>query len=69
MTANQVIVLLDVSRGFDAERHLGTLRGDVAFLENADLIRDRLDVQAFKYKLTARGQVVVDRILEQAELR
>jgi hypothetical protein len=69
MTANQVIVLLDVSRGFDAERHLGTLREDVVFLKNADLIRDRLDVQAFKYKLTARGESLVERLLEQADLR
>jgi predicted transcriptional regulator len=66
MTANQVIVLLDVSRGFDKSRHLGTVDEDVKKLLKENLIKEG---GGFTYELTWKGKAVVDRILEQAELR
>jgi len=69
MTANQVIVLLDIRRGFDKSRHLGTVDEDVKMLLKAGLVCPWNSVKEFPYILTARGQEVVGRLLEQADLR
>ena len=70
MTANQVIVLLDIRRGFDKSRHPGTVDGDVKRLLKAGLVCPwNSVVKAFPYKLTAKGHEVVERLLEQADLR
>jgi hypothetical protein len=64
MTTNQTILLLDVHRGFNGNRHPGTLGADLTFLVRNGLIETD---SSFPYKLTEQGQLVVDRILEVAK--
>jgi len=67
MTVNQVIVLLDIRRGFDKSRHHGTVDEDVKMLLKAGLVC-QWNHKAFPYILSARGQEVVERLLEQAAI-
>jgi Mn-dependent DtxR family transcriptional regulator len=66
MTANQVIVLLDVHRGFDKTIHPATVNGDLVELCGRGLIRPS---RSFEFELTEKGDKLVKRLLEQADLR
>lgn len=69
MTCNQLIVLLDVHRGFSRDRHLGTMDRDLLRLERDGLIRrGACDVSSFDYDLTDRGEEVVETVLKVANL-
>jgi hypothetical protein len=61
MTCNQLIVLMDVRRGFHAEGHCGTLPGDVKQLRWAGLV-EGVD----PLRLTKEGEEVCDAILQYA---
>jgi hypothetical protein len=63
MTANQVIVLLDIKRGFNKSRHLGTVDEDVKMLLKEGLIKEGA---SFPYELTETGEVLTEKILERA---
>lgn len=66
MTTNQVIVLMDVRRGWTREAHCGTLKGDVKHLICRDLIRKAGSDDHFPYELTNAGSNMCDEILQVA---
>jgi Mn-dependent DtxR family transcriptional regulator len=66
MTPNQIIVLLDIHRGFDRAIHLATVNGDLVELCGRGLIRPS---RSFEFELTEKGDRLVKRLLEQADLR
>ena len=67
MTTNQLIVLLDIHRGFDRAIHCATVNGDLEELcYRWGLIRPS---RSFEFELTEKGDKLVKRLLEQAELR
>ena len=59
MTTNQIIVLLDVHRGFTSHGHAGTLKQDLEYLERKDLIKGVAGL-TFDWELTAKGTKVVE---------
>lgn len=69
MTSNQLILLLDVRRGFSREGHTGTLNKDIEYLKGWGLIEvgvSPLTVDGFRYRLTEDGEKVCDSILKEA---
>jgi len=68
MTANQVIVLLDVHRGFKRDIHPGTIERDLQTLMR-DAVIDTGSGPHFEFELTEKGDKLVKRLLEQADLR
>ena len=61
MTCNQVIVLMDCCRGFDASRHNGTLSEDLRQLQALGLVEQgRPD--CFEWELTSKGDNLVQAI-------
>jgi hypothetical protein len=58
LTVNQTITLLDMRRGFEASRHLGTMDSDLAHLHARGYI-----VSSENPTLTNAGEALVDRIL------
>lgn len=74
MTTNRLIVLLDVRRGFHPEGHTGTLELDLKVLVDDGLIYCDQHHSLGKtvntyYHLTKEGEALVDRLLQQADLR
>ena len=73
MTTNQLVLLLDIHRGFDRDIHPGTLKEDLDELALLQLIRHptfgRRKASPGEYETTEQGDKLVRRLLEQAELR
>jgi len=58
LTVNQLILLLDIYRGYEAIRHPGTLRTDLRMLKRANLITDDI----VEPRLTLTGEAMIVRI-------
>ena len=63
MTCNQLIVLMDVRRGFREEGHMGTMNDDIEMLKNAGLIESG---ERFPLQLTEAGAALSDEVLKRA---
>lgn len=73
MTCNQVIVLMDCRRGFDASRHSGTLNSDLRRLQSMGLVEsgrrsDWSRSDSFEWELTSKGDKVVKGMLAVGEV-
>ncbi len=66
MTCNQMIVLLDVRRGFDKSRHPATVEKDLLFLEREGFIRSLPQVDDFE--LTQKGYELFSTWKDMADL-
>ena len=67
MTCNELILLLDVRRGFRKEVHCGTLDNDLRSLKTAGLIGKNPDqTSGFDYFVTHEGDVVCQSVLKLA---
>ena len=66
MTTNQVIVLMDVHRGFRVECHAGSLKQDLVHLQTQGLIRQAEN--AWGWELTEFGDTLVEAIHRVAKL-
>ena len=64
MTVNQLILLLDIHRGYRPEIHTGTPRGDAYRLRDLGLID--LSLQ-WEWELTAEGQEAVETLISQSK--
>jgi len=59
-TTNQLIVLLDISRGFNRKIHPATLDEDLKFLTKHKLIKPDHRNSIFEYRLTdAANEIIV----------
>lgn len=68
MTANQMILLFDLYRGFTLEAHCGTLQDDLFIFYQRGLIGDFRQVQASIIKLSPKGQRLINILLEIGSL-
>lgn len=66
MTCNQLMVLLDVKRGFRSSIHCGTLYEDIKFLKDHGLIEEEDGDERFDYKLTTKGELFVLKVEAKA---
>jgi DNA-binding HxlR family transcriptional regulator len=64
MTINQIIVLLDVFRGFNKLGHTNTLEGDLEFLEKEGFIYEdnMLYPERGSWSLTDKGNALAETI-------
>lgn len=65
LTVNQLVVLLDCYRGFNRDRHVGTIEHDLAMLEQRAFISPGSD-KDFKWLITTIGTRVVRGMLAEA---
>jgi hypothetical protein len=64
MTCNQIIVLMDIYRGFNSNIHHGTLDTDIAYLHKENLITEdnSAGFNTGMWKLTYKGQKFCEEI-------
>ena len=67
MTCNQLIVLLDIHRGFNVKRHMGTLERDLVLLKVHGFITESSE-DNFYYQVTDKGERFCNLLKEQGSL-
>lgn len=71
-TTNQAILLLDISRGFDASNHTGAVISDLHHLQKMRYIQRNVEFSCLKreaWSLALRGRAEVDRIVMKVETK
>jgi hypothetical protein len=72
MTTNQIVVLLDIYRGFQADRHPATLESDLFFLRKVRWIEEvpsqGHEIIKWKWRLTSQGHEIIKWLKKSFEL-